>query len=257
MPRKTTPKSTYTKRAAILRKLGYKVTYRGNRKSTPGQHAAVTNLWNDKAVFYATNPDPNNLDFHKWGKKYRRKDYEGVLAPDQIYPDGFYIQRPGSVGRGKYTLTKDGDGIRLRASGLADDLIIRLDLPDFLKRQHKALEAKLKGLKRPRQFLLNVNGFDTGAEKFSDLEQFNRYLNENLIPDLHASGFDFGKWGRRVFGLKLVYTPKGRKKAPEEGTDFDFKTGSIFSGRGKKVYGKKRFYKRSENKQRKERRKGK
>lgn len=252
--------SDYAQRANILRKLGYKVSYKGNAKAFQGSHfkAAVTRLWEDKAVFYATNPEPNRLDFHKWSKKYPRKIFEPLLAPDQTYPGGFYIQRPPGTGRGEYKLTREGtDSIRIRdKQGRSDDVIIRLDLNAVLLDAKKHLTERLKGKKRPRQLMLNVNGFGAGTEKFEDLIQFELYLNDKLIPDLEAAKFNFHKWGKRVFGLSLIYTPEGRKKAEGEGKEYG-ESESIFSSASRRVYGRKRFYNRSVAKKRTGKRKGK
>lgn len=270
MPRKTTSPAVYLARARKLRGLGYQVAYSPARKGTKtaGHKAAVSRLWNDRAVFYATDPDKHNLEFHRFRSAKAKREWRGFVADEQVFPGGFFFQRPAGVEKGKFKIRRNAATKGKRASVTVTtsdrrkirDVIVMLDMKKLADDSELELANTLAQLERPAEMLLTVNGFDADTNRFEDLESFNRYLSDDddgLIRRLKKAKFNFKKWGKKVFGVRLVYTPKGRKKKEGEGQIFDFKTGGIFSAKSKKVYGKRKFENREKFLERKGKRKGK
>jgi hypothetical protein len=234
--------SEYTRRANLLRKVGYKLGWKGNDASThsKGAKAAITKYWENKGVFYLANPEKNRLEFKRFRSPSSRRKWAELAADEQVFPGGVFVQRPKGFEKGEWTIKLGKKGLYIK-SGNVRDIVLKLDMVDVARDPKKALEKTLKGHKRPADFMLTSNGFDRAAGVFSDLEMFNRYLEESLIPDLEEKDFDFEEYGKRVFGLRLIYTPKGRKKKKGEGKTFDFDTGGIFDESSKRVYGIKKF----------------
>lgn len=261
MKRKPISRATYIKRAKILKKLGYEISYKANSRAgvSGPKKAAITRLWFDKAFYYATNPDKNRFEFKRFRSTSAKREWEAYASENQIFPGGVFIQRPKGVAKGKYKLRRKKNGtleITTSDKRRIKDIIVRLDMSAVAADSKAALEKALKNQKRPRQFLLSVNGIDSEKQSFTDLESFNRYLEDELIPELTAASFNFRKWGKRVFGLRLRYSQKGEEKAEGEGQTFNFKTGGIFDRASKKVYGRRKFEARAQFKVKKGRRKG-
>jgi hypothetical protein len=257
MPRRS-EKSLYIERANKLRSLGFEVGYKGNRRASPQQKSAVTRLWQKNAIFYATNPDKNRLTFVRYTSKTTRKKVAQHVGPAQIFPKGFFLQRPPGVEKKdfKWEIQRDGSLVVGTKDGRVRDVVVPLDMIEVAKDPAEGLKQALAGRKRPEQLLLTVNGYDSEKRKFDDLNQFNLYLEETLIPRLEDAEFDFEKYGKEIFGVHLVYPPKGskRKRGGKEKV-FDFKTGGIFS-ESRVLYGAKKFKPRKEWVLKKGKRKG-
>lgn len=114
---------------------------------------------------------------------------------------------------------------------------MRLDMLKLSRDTKTYLESLLRKKRRPAQFIITINGFDAG-DAHETLEEFNRYLEGELLPRLNDAEFDFKKWGKKVFGLKMVYN------GGKGGKPMDFETGSIFEEDSKRVYGKKKYLNR-------------
>lgn len=268
MPRKSDRTKThdYLERAKKLRSLGYNIKYSPSRKSTktPQYKSAVSRLW-ERAKNYVNVP---NQVFHRYRSETTRKRWQGsgAISRSQDFPGGFFQELPPGYKKGEYQLRLREKGevelkVRRKNKRIVDDRIIPLDATALATDSKAELELKLKGKKRPRKFLLRCNGHSRRADRhpdggFNDLETFNRYIEDDLIPQLNDAEFDYEKWGKEVFGFILQYTPKGRKKAEGEGETFNFKTGSIFDAKSKRVYGRKKFLNRKKYKKKKGKRKG-
>jgi len=239
-------KATYTDRANKLRKLGYEVTYKGNKVPTAQQKSAVTKLWFDKA-FYYHGDKASQMEFRVWRGAKQRASFEGLLSEDQVFKRGYFLQRPKGIKKGDYRIRVKGKAIEIttRDGRKVRDSVVRLDMVGLLRDSKAELQRVLKGRKRPRQIQLTVNGWDRDNAPINNLEDFNKYLEFDLLPKLTAAKFNFEKYGQRVFGLKMIYSTKGQKHAKNEGKIFDFKTGSIFDASSKVVYGKRKSEDRS------------
>lgn len=242
MASKHVSKSEYTKRARKLRTLGFNLKWNPNNRNLSGPHykASVNKAWH-RAVYYAVNTEKNRLEFKRFRTKKARLAWKGHVADETIMPGGVFIQRPRGVKKGtlKVRLGRTGSLIITDGRKGIRDISIKLDISAIAIDPRKALERALSNHKRPRELMLTANGFDRTAGVFSDLEQFNRYLEEELVPRLDLAEFNYEKYGKKVFGVRLIYSPKGGKLAPGEGKTFDFKKGSIFDESTKRVYGRK------------------
>ncbi len=253
-------KSSYSQKAHKLRTLGFNLGFKANRNATSNRYykAAVGKAWN-RARFYVINAEENRIEFKRFRSAKGKRVWKGALSNEQIMPGGAFIQRPKGVEKGKYKIKVERDGsIEITTSDRRRirDVILRLDMREIAKDSRRELERVLSARKRPSQILLTVNGFDAETQSFADLESFNRYLEEELIPELHDARFNFKKYGKKVFGLKLVYSGKGRRKAKGEGKIFDFEKGGIFDESDKRVYGRKRYRNRKNYVRKKGKREG-
>ena len=255
----------YTKRARILRKLGYRVKYNPSKKTVSGAHykSAVSKFWN-KAKFYV---GVKGQEFHRYKSQATRIRWKksGAISESQEFPKGFFMETPPGVEKGKYKLRLGKKGVikvTTTDKRMVNDTILALDASELADDSKASLEKLLKGKKRPRKFLLRSNGHSRKADRhedggFDDLETFNRYIEDELIPQLNDAEFDYQRWGTQVFGVILQYTPKGGKKVEGEGKVFDFKNGSIFDEKSKRVYHRKKFLNRKKHKMKKGKGKGK
>ena len=240
--------STYAERAKKLRAIGFNVNFKRTSKikgrARGSQKAAVTRAW-EKASQFAANPEKNRFEFKRYTKTTPRSTWEKAVSSKQLMPGGVWIQRPRGVEKGKYRYRVSKKGrITITTSDRRQirDVILRINMSAVAEDSKAELQRVLEGEKRPGQILLTVNGCDSAD--FADLEAFNRYLEDDLLKQLDESEFDFDRWGEEVFGLKLVYTPKGTKKKKDEGKRFDFTKGSIFSANSKRIYGTKKYQNR-------------
>lgn len=258
MPKKKPiTKEVYAKRARELRGYGFNLSLRGNKNPTSQEKSSVSRAWN-RVVFYVGGRGANEkrLDFHRFRGSASEKKWRSNIARERITPGGFFVQRPKGVKKGQYKISihKEG-GVKIKVRGKkVNDIEILLDMIGVARDPRAELQRVLKGHKRPREFLLTVNGYD--ASRFEDLEQFNRYLETDLIPHLERAEFNFEKWGATVFGLRLVYSGKGDKKTGGEGKAFDFESGGIFDESSKRVYGRKKYTDRKKWSIKKGKRKG-
>jgi hypothetical protein len=247
--------------------LGYNIGYNSGRKekSTGPYKAAVSRLY-FRVALYTRGKSKGNYDFHGFRSTKAKREWKAALPSDTIFPGGFYFQRPKGVSKKNYRvkLLKGGRvSIKVNDKRKIHDISVLLDATKLADDSKIQLEEKLSGLKRGKQLLLTVNGHEVHKgtyEGFNDLESFNRYINEEtsgLIAQLNDSEFDFKKWGKKIFGVKIVYSQAGEKPGPGEGEVFDFKDGSIFDHYSKRVYGRKKYLNRKQYTKRKGRRKGK
>lgn len=267
MPRKKPQnQKSYAQKAAKLRSLGYNIGYRPGRIAFRGPHykAAVSRLYSH-AQLYTEGKSKERHDFHRFRSAKSKRKWKKALSSDQVFPCGFFWQRPKGVSKKQYKLRLKKNGVvdikvTVKGKEVVHDTAVLLDMVEVAKDSRKELEDKLSGLKRPKQLLLTVNGHDAGKQSFGDLEAFNRYLNdenEGLLVQLNNSGFDFENWGHKVFGVHMVYSVEGEEKSEGEGKVFDFESGSIFDANSKRVYGRKKYLNRKQYTKRKGKRKGK
>lgn len=257
MSKKSKSNADYAKKARKLRTFGFHTSY-SKANNSPQFKSAVTRAWS-RSAFYVVNAEKNRIEFKKFGKGVSRNNVSDYVSPEQIAPGGFWIQRPKGVEKGQWKFKPQKDGtVKIYTKGSkakVNDILLRLDVTELAIDSKAEFERLLEGKKRPRQILLTVNGFEAG-QSHENLERFNRYVEEELIPHLQEAEFDFDAWGDKIFGMRLVYSSKGEKKAEHEGEQFDFSTGSIFEADSKKVYGKRKFAKRKKYIVKKGKRKG-
>jgi len=246
MPRKKLSNHDYIKRSKTLRKFGFKLSFRGNRKSSPSQLAAVTKAWNN-VRYYTVHAKRNRSEFVRFKNQADRKSWEAYVSKSRIMPGGVFLQRPEEMEKGKWKVKRQSDGTLLETSKKLKAVIIPLDARKLAKNPQKHLGEKMKGKQRPRDYLLTVNGWTkkfSDARRFKSLDEFNRYWENTLLPNLKAAGFNFKKYGKETFALRLVYTPKGKKKGKGEGKLVENQL-ELFSP-NRKLYGRKTFTNRQE-----------
>ena len=242
MPRKKLSRHEYFKRKNKLVKFGFNLSFGRGSDDTRYTRAAISRAWN-RSIYYIAHPQRNRTEFIRFRSRRGRKSW-GVYVPKaRIMPGGVFLQRPANVEKGDWKVRRNRDGTlsELSKKGKIRDLIVRLDATKFALNPSEHLLEKLKGRKRPKQFILTVNGWDSVSQgAFNDLKSLNRYVETSLVPRLHNAQFNFEKYGKEVFGVKLVYT-MGGKKAPGEGKPIKE---NIFHEFDKRIYGRKKFINR-------------
>lgn len=150
--------SLLSERARALRKVGFNVSFRGYRKSSPQQRGAVQRLWYDKATYIK--PE-HNFVFKKLSRS--RKKLASV-SDQQKTPGGIFVQVP--TRRAKVSVTKEG-AVSIRVPGeTRRDIILRLDPIELAKDPLREIKRVMKK-RRPKFTKIQVNGYEIKGEGYT------------------------------------------------------------------------------------------
>jgi len=202
---KKIPDKIYRERLAALRSVGYKLRLNKTAgRKTGSQKSAITRLWKQKR-FYLVNQKKNRVEFVKI-KGAKLKQATRLLSKEQSTPGGFFFQRPKGVKKGKvrYQVTKKG--LRIKISGKVNDLILPIDAKLIVRDPKLAMEQAMKGLKKPRQAQLLINGFNRKNPAFTSAKGFFNYMSD-IIPELMERDTQplSAEEINRIFQLKMIY----------------------------------------------------
>lgn len=161
-----------------LRKLGFNISLKGNRKQTPQQKSAVTRLYGKVSGY----TEDNRFKFFKLQPSKRRK-LKGIFSKNTLTPRGVFIQIPKGVPRSEFKLSVSRrGGVRLQGKGMCDSFIA-VDPEKLAVDPQEAFKTAL-GKRNPQAVKLVVNGYESrtekskGAHAIYDLEVFFGYFNE-------------------------------------------------------------------------------
>jgi len=221
----------YTEAANFLRRMGYKITYKGNDRKTFNQRGIVRRLYERKksfihhADFNKKSKDRDfgggELDFAfvKLSAKKRKlaKKY-GLFSSEQFTPNGVFIEKAANVPRKNIVFKFTKDGLVRRYKGLPtgtetsllSSLIVRIDAVK-LAIDPKGAFDKAIGQKDYDSLLLLVNGFRFKSGVYVDKNLFTKYLDENLLPNWikrnehrHKSDEEMFEEFADIFHLELI-----------------------------------------------------
>lgn len=154
-------KALYTERARILRKAGFNLSYKGNKKSSPQQKAAVSRAYYRISTY--VKPE-HNFTFRRANSSRLRK-LRGTLSDQQITPSGFFVQIPRGVPKNKFRVSVSTKGeVSIKTPGRRD-VILKLN-PKRLARDPLKEITQTLGKKKPRFTKLQVNGYEVKGEGF-------------------------------------------------------------------------------------------
>lgn len=205
-------KSTYDKQARFLRAAGYKISYRGNRKATPAQKAAVTRLFQPLSAY----TEKNDFIFRHVPRR-NKKVLRGTFSSQQITPGGVFIQRPKGVSKKDFKISIKKTGVSLAGKNFRD-VFVSLDPEKLAVDPEKAARDAI-GNRKPVWVKMVVNGFEARGdalnpkEKLHALKVFWSYW-EQLYKDLTSDDPEDRERGGRAmtdeeiadtFHLKLIY----------------------------------------------------
>lgn len=205
-------KATYVKQAQFLRRAGFNIAFKGNKKSSPQQRAAVTRLFQPISAYTKT----HGFKFHAVPRRNRRV-IKGAFSSQQITPGGVFIQRPTGVEEKDFKVSIRKSGVTLAGRNYRD-VIIAMDPRKLAVDPEQAAKDAI-GKRNPVFVKMVVNGFEARGdannpkEKLHALKLFWSYW-ENLYSDLTSEDPEDRERGGRAmtddeiadtFHLKLIY----------------------------------------------------
>lgn len=169
-----------TRRAKLLKKAGFNISYTGGRKSSPSQRGAVTRLYRRISTY--TKPE-HRFAFKKLAP-INVKRARSALAPNQVTPRGIFVQIPkGTPVSPKYVRFKPGSStvrpsIQVHSrTGYID--YIKLDPSSLAVDPVAEIRAAITGKRRPISTQIVVNGYQSsishGLKTPRDLTNFYQY----------------------------------------------------------------------------------
>ena len=176
-------KMVLSQRAQTLRKLGYNVTYKGNKKATPQQKSAVNKLWNQTGKLVKE----QGYEFKQISKRNQRI-YRNHFDDRLFTPKGMFLPLPKDAKTGKYTKVKirtRGNNLEVDSGKKTKEILVTID------RKKLAKEGKSYVRKLQKKFsgiiggTLSVNGY--GPRNFkSDISDLENYWEElaNIIKNI-------------------------------------------------------------------------
>lgn len=215
-------KQLYTERANTLRKAGFNVTLRGNKKPTPQQKSAVSRLYYKISAY----TDENNFVFKKLKPSVRKKVSGGVTS-QQLTPRGVFIQYPKGVRKKDVKINITDKGSLIINTPARRDEVLKLNPKKLAVNPNKEIREALKK-RRPDSVQLQINGYGvkrsgddvTGGISKSFDEYWSQLFQGLTDQDYRSEKYEeTGEWryaGRTMskkevadtFTLKLTYNKR-------------------------------------------------
>jgi hypothetical protein len=229
----------YLKKAELLRKYGFKITYgkRGHKKA--GDKSNVTRQW--KKIKNYAEGDKQRFRFFKADTKTKKK-IQGVLAPIQVAPAGFFFRIPN--GAKKFKIKLNGKNVEVEGTGVKGgkrrEVYVKLDPIDIAKDPVQAVKKHFPKFKKDRNKMkarVVVAGYD--GRRDYPAEYFLNYM-----PEMVSQLLDPEREGDESFARRRIATNK-RALKPKDISDIfhiklEFQTPSNYAKRSKKVQSKRK-----------------
>lgn len=202
----------YIEGARQLREAGFNVSYKGNRKNSKWDAAAVRRLMNQRGEFVHAYTEEHRFKFQPLKTRAQREKWKTVSADAQFTPNGVFYQYPKGVDPNKVKprFNKDGDlefNYRGPRGGKRRDVIRRLDPAALALDPLKEIKRAVGG-KKPKHLALTVRGHQ-GKNTHQTPKDFFAYFKKELLPQLTDPNRKGGPLSNSqiadIFSVKMIY----------------------------------------------------